>query len=413
MAESLFDDDVMAGLIDHSPTPWDEMVMVRYNAWLAEQKLAGEIDEDEDWGEEEELAVLDERKLPSAPENMIIVIDWDRADTILGNLLETYKRGGYPYSLDRTRVPQDERHMPTSLERGSKDHAMFLWTVCYYMRGGMRSVDAVRMLSQVYDSNPELFDTEHAAMLDPAELGEFLHTTQLGYRFRQIGKFWVDNAQRMQERWAGDPRQIFDGVDSYEAAIERVKNDQKGGGFFGFKEKMVSMILYYLMDAKMIDEFVFPLPVDLHVLRVTVATEMITFGNVPKDGDLLTSETLNNMRHLYYQYALANQVDPLILCNAVWLLSNSSCGIQPGNITFEPLGRKYRKGRKTMLVPKPIYVNDINQRRDYARSCGKCPVEGACRWNVPAKIYYIQGVLKKRGERVRFIEPNLDLQDEL
>jgi hypothetical protein len=259
-------------------------------------------------------------------------------------------------------------------------------------------------LATIYDQRPDLFDCAQAAEVEPEEVAGVLKENGLGFQ-ASVGALWVENARRMQERWGGDPRNIFKGVDSYEKALERIQNDGNGKGFIGFQEKMVSMATYYLMDDEMIEPFVFPLPVDLHVLRVSVANELLVFEGYEEDENLYSSETLRELRTLYYEYAVHHEINPLRLCDALWLLSQSSCGKHPGNITLEPDGRKNRNGRKTNLVPLPVDVNDVNQQRAYENSCRCCPIESTCRWNVPGKIYYVQGELKRRGERVRFPLP--------
>jgi hypothetical protein len=333
-----------------------------------------------------------------------VVIDWVKANLVLGRLMLAYENNEFPYSLDSVRLPHDPRHMPETLPRGGTEHAMFLWTSCYYMRGGIKSVAAFQLLSNVYDDSPGLFDAETAAEEDPEYIGDLLKSHRLGYRYTQIGNFWVENAKRLHKRWDGDPRNIFDGVSDYETSLKRIQNDFKGGGFQGFQEKMVSMITYYLMDEGLIEPYVFPLPVDLHVMRVATATEMLKFEGYEKDENILSKRALDMARQLFYLYARNNNIDTLRLCDAVWLLSNALCGIQPGNVTMEPKGRKNRNGRSTILVPVEVDTSDPKQQRDYRRSCQSCPIETECKWNVPGKIYYVQGELKRRGERVHFPE---------
>jgi hypothetical protein len=209
----------------------------------------------------------------------------------------------------------------------------------------------------------------------------------------------------MKTRYGGDPRNIFDGVTTYEDSLERIKNDKKGGGFIGFQEKMTSMILYYMMDEELIDQFNFPIPVDLHVMRVSIANEMITFPNSPDGTNVFVPETLAALRKLYFDYAADRDGNALRLCDAVWLLSMSSCGKHPGNMTIEPLGRSKRTGRTTYLIPNEVKIEDPVQRKAYEESCRKCPIQETCENNIPGTIYYVSGNLIIRGRRVRFPLP--------
>ncbi len=326
--------------------------------------------------------------------------------------MEAYNNNELPYSLDRVRVPHDPRHMPKTMERSGVDHAVFLFNVCYYMRGGIKSNDAVKRMANVYDEWPSLFDCEFAKDVDPGAIEEILKTNGLGFQ-KVVADQWVENSRRLHELYDGDPRKIFEGVDSYELSQERIQNDGKGGGFKGFQEKMTSMIIYYLMDEDLIDRFNFPIPVDLHVLRVSIANEMITFGDVPHKTNLFTKETLSALRTLYLQYAEERNVNPLRLCDAVWMLSESSCGRHPGNTTIEPHGRKVRNGRSTYLIPKEVNFDDPTQLKAYRESCAICPIEETCQYNIPGTQYYVGGNLIIRGPRKRIPLSVLQPRDEL
>lgn len=347
--------------------------------------------------------------LPNSKEKLNMVIDNERAERVLLTLLDALRSNEYPYMLDSVRLPHDPRHMPEELPYGSREHAMFMFNLCYYMRGGIKSTDAVRRLTKMYHERPDLFICDVAAETEPEEISDLLTKHGLGFQTMVSGQ-WVENSKRLLEKWDGDPRTIFafeDGVtdeERFETSLDRVKNDQKGGGFKGFQEKMTSMIIYYLMDGRMIDTFEFPIPVDIHVMRVSIANELITFPDAPHGTNLYTQETLAALRKFYYEFAVKHDVSSLDLCNAVWLLSESLCGTTPGNVTNEPLGRSERDGRKTILVPLEVNPNDPNQQRAYDASCGHCPVEQYCTYSVPGKPYYIHGGVFIRGERERFPE---------
>lgn len=343
--------------------------------------------------------------LPNNGEKLSITVNKQHAYPILDKLLEAYHNNEPPYNLDRVRLPHDPRHMPRTLEHGSVDHAMFLFNVCYYMRGGIKSNDAVKRMASIYDDFPELFNCDYARNFSDSDLQLILKDHGLGFQ-ASVSKQWIENSRRMQEQFDGDPRNIFEGVKSYEQSQELIQN-KSGKGFLGFQEKMTSMIIYYLMDEDLIRPFNFPIPVDLHVMRVSVANEMISFARpngdpVPHGTNLFTKETLAALRELYLDYAKDNNVNPLRLCDAVWMLSESSCGRHPGNTTIEPLGRRIRNGRNTYLIPKVVDINDEAQQKAYASSCGICPIEETCEFNIPGTQYYVGGNLIIRGRRVRF-----------
>jgi len=346
--------------------------------------------------------------LPPSGEKLDITIHKDHAYPLLDRLLDAYGRSEPPYNLDSVRLPHDPRHMPETLEQGSVDHAVFLFNVCYYMRGGIKSNDAVKRMAKVYDNHPELFNCAYAQSYDAPALETILKNHGLGFQ-GTVARQWIENARRLQERYEGDPRNIFDGVSTYEQSQELIQN-RSGKGFVGFQEKMTSMIIYYLMDEGLIKPFNFPIPVDLHVMRVSIANEMITFTDpygqpVPHGTNLFTKETLAALRGLYFDYAEERNVNPLRLCDAVWLLSESLCGRYPGNVTIEPLGRERRNGRSTYLVPNVVNTTSQAQQKAYAASCGICPIQETCEYSIPGTQYYIGGNIIVRGRRVRFPVP--------
>lgn len=330
-----------------------------------------------------------------------IIIDYQRIDEVLTILTQALENELYPYNLDSVRIPQDPRHMPETLELGSKDHAMFLFTACYYMRGGIKSVEAIKKLARMYDAHPELFDASYAKNLDPESLVPILTTYGLGFQVT-VSNQWVNNSKIMDELWDGNPVNIYKDISSYQPCVDRIANKRGNQGFWGFQEKMVSMLTYYLMDEGMVSYFDFPPPVDLHLMRVSIANELIKFEGYGEHEDVYSEEMLEIMRGYFYDYAVKNQINVLRLADAVWLLSQSLCGNQPGNVTLEPLGRKNRPGRSAFLIAKPIDISDPKQRADYQRTCGSCPIEPTCKYNVPGKYYFVQGRLFRRGERVRF-----------
>lgn len=342
--------------------------------------------------------------LPATGKKLIIEVDKARTEQVLGRLLEALEAKEPPYDQDRVRQPQDSRHMPNTLARGGTDHAMFLFNLCYYMRGGIKSNEAAIRLAKVFDDYPELFDCETAGSSDPAVIVSILKDGGLGFQ-ETVARQWVENSRRLQDKFAGDPRNIFEGVSSYEQSQELIQNDRKGSGFLGFQEKMTSMIIYYLMAEELIEPFNFPIPVDLHVMRTSIANELITFPDAPYGTNLYTKETTDILRKLYSDYAAEHGVSPLKLCDAVWMLSESSCGRHPGNTTLEPLGRTSRSGRSAYLVPGVVDTEDPAQRAAYASSCGICPIEPTCKYNIPGTQYYVTGNLIIRGPRVRFPLP--------
>lgn len=343
-----------------------------------------------------------------------IVPDFARIDEVLTTLLDSYRRGLYPFNLDSTRVPQDPRHMPRrpefqrSVEDRTEEDAVKLanfWFIdCYYMRGVNNSNDMTVNLAELYEDHPELFDPRQAQRMYSKNIERLILEYHLPVQHAQISKFWVENARRLVVRYDGDPRKIFEGFGSYDELVRRVRNDSKGGGFLGFQKKMTSMIGYFLMVNDLIPYQNIPLPVDFHVMRMSIATEMISFPDIiepiPIDFDRVT----DFLREVYYDFADHHGISQLDLCDAVWLYSGSACKKSPTN--SQKIKGK-RNARFTKFESVLLHAEDASptQVNAYRHSCGQCRLSPACSHNVPSGEYYIAG-------RVVYPNPKIHLDDD-
>ena len=164
-------------------------------------------------------------------------INYDRATQVLSVIYENYKNKKYPFNLPRANPPQIPENMPKRLKTGSVDHANFLFCLCYYMRGGIESDVACRRLSALYDNRQYLFDPLVARAITPDEFMPILKEAGLTYKGKDICRFWPENANRLHKQYNGNPVRIFEGVDSYEEACQRIiRNGDPEKGFFGFRD---------------------------------------------------------------------------------------------------------------------------------------------------------------------------------
>jgi len=338
--------------------------------------------------------------------NLIVPLpNFKQLDAIVDTLIAERAANRFPYHLDAAQLPQDEANMPASLPLGGREHAVFLFNSCYYMRGGIKSVTAFKQLSAMYEMSPELFDPFVVKDIDPEFVRGVLAQHGLNYKSKEVSKSWVTNSARLVDQFDGDPRNIFEDNLDYFELLRRVRN-QSGKGFIGFQKKMASMLSYYLMSAGLVQYRDYPLPVDFHVLRVSAATDIIGFENMPADGDIYKENVLDLLRDMYRDYSVTHGVSQLDVCDAVWSLSSAICGVQPGNVMVEPNKSRGRQGRKTEICPLEIDVNDARQQRMYEKSCSLCPIEKDCHQNFPSKTYYVRG--KMIGSpRIRFPQTTL------
>ncbi len=324
---------------------------------------------------------------------MQVLVNYERRDQIFGQLLQLFRERRYPFNQRGVEPPQAPNNLPRNLLRGGREHAIFLFCLCFYMRGGIKSVTAIKAMARLYELYPSIFEPDQWEELNADAIASLLRSVGLNFSSKAISKAWIENFRRLKTRWGGDPRELVRGVSTYEEALARIRRSGQDG-FLGFREKMVSMLLYFLAESKIIEPFVFPLPVDFHVCRIVLANEIVVVKD-PTNGDLYQKEVLDAIRALSIDYCHSHGVDPIDLCHAIWLFSQAMCNKHPGN---NSVVERIRRGRKTGVEALPVTWSQA-QVSAFKRSCGSCTAAETCRWCIPSASYYIQGKLILRGVR--------------
>lgn len=342
-----------------------------------------------------------------------LLINHDRADAVLDALAYRHNNGLYPYNKSLDVLPQEAYDLFTY---GSKEHAMFLFNLCYYMRGGIQSDEAARKYVKIYKKHKHLFRASYFRSTKEARLKELadevylvLQRNELNYTARSTSYGWVWNAHKLFHHWQGNPARLFDNISSYEQACDIIKNKTSGKRsgwkrleqpkhFYGFQEKMVSMILYFLAQARMVDMDTFPPPIDFHFFRILLSTEILyTKKKVVIDEDYLNiwQRTIGDKaRHAMSAYMQRRDMSAIDLGDIVWNYSRDMCSSHPENISEKG---EYQ-GRRTGVSLKPYTWNETNLTT-YQNTCGLCKIREYCKYSVPSAPYYIQGKLIIRSER--------------
>lgn len=297
---------------------------------------------------------------------------------VLDVIVDSYNNNLPPYNeVIMPQVYKPDSLLPDGNYHQKHEHAMYFWNICSYMSGRIKSDVAFKRMTNIFNENPELFDSKILAQTDPSFVSNVLKQNGLG-RQNQVANNLIENAKRLVSEYDGDPRNIFKGVKTYEECVQRIKNN-KGRGFHGFREKMTSMITYYFIEENLISEINFPVPVDFHVLRVAFATQMIS-----SDEDVFykSDKISDNLRELISDYMNDRSVDPLVLTNSIWSLSSNLCNKRSGNLSA--------------LDKDSLYYSEV-----WNRSCGRCAVKSYCKYDIPAKPYYNNGRIEllDKGEK--------------
>ncbi len=340
-----------------------------------------------------------------------LVTHWKRAYQVFDALIAALRRPAYPYSI--ATAVYDSNTLPHTLKIGGKAESNFSLAVCCYMKGSIQSYTAFNSLVKLHDDQPRLFDPELVAR-QPSRTKALLAEELLKRRLNHIEEScrqWVDNFTKLHQFWGGDTRALFADAD-YETLCKRLIcqpagefNPEYPHGFRGFREKMVSMLAFYLVRAKLVAPISMPIPIDFHAMRIIIANGLITASNAPDNYNFRTEKMFAAARELTQRYCRERKVDPTELCDATWFLSSIACRCHPGNKSIVP---RDEDSRVITVVPKEISWTKQNIE-NYLNTCSQCPIEGTCRWLVPSANLYRLGKLQIRGPRGR--PPQLALFD--
>ncbi len=340
---------------------------------------------------------------------MEYIVDVARRDEVLDAILDRYRHGGYPYNLKRSML--SVLKMPDRLRRGGEAEARFWLFACMLMRGGINSDTALDALSRMYDremgvSGRQPFHPKRAQYLSIEEMSGLLQ--EAGTGLYRIARDWIAVAQLLVQRYDGQVLQMMSQIGDYDDAV-RLLHNEKNRGLPGFQFKMVSMLIFFLTEAELIEYFPYPPPVDFHLQRVPIETLMI----VRKDGNSRLAYTARQhiefqscLRAMYMDYIISRDIRSNEVSDAVWLLSRMMCRWNPGNTAYVP---KERDGRKTIVTIHQADFTALSDMKRYERSCARCPVESMCERNVSSGPYYVQGIIGATGPRARPLMRQLNL----
>lgn len=322
----------------------------------------------------------------SISSNFEVVINHN-AYKILDTIMQTFLENKPPY--DEAVLPQafkPERFFDGKDLCGSSEHAMYFWNICSYMSGRIKSDLAFHKMTDIFNEHPELFDANCLAETDVTTIENILRNHGLG-RQNKVATQWIKNAQKLVERFDGDPRNIFKNATTYQECVNHIKNDGSGDrGFLGFREKMTSMILYFLIDEGLIQEIAFPVPVDFHAIRVSLATEMVS--TEPKNIYRTNSKLEDTLRILFQNYIHDKNINPLDLTNAIWLLSSNLCNKNIGHLSDRIMSKNGLE-----FIFKDIKTDNLKHSENWHKTCGRCALEQYCKYYIPAGPYYAKSAI--------------------
>jgi hypothetical protein len=327
----------------------------------------------------------------------MIETDNGRAQLVFGRLLDALHSNAYPFNI--AKLPQQV--IPVEITSNPLRHAQFLFFVCHFMRGAIKSAIAIKRLVMLWHESPDLFNPFEVVRENDVRAIAAKLQRALNYHIDEIAPFWLSNARRLVEYWQGDPRLIFAKSPDAEIIRSRITNKRIKGvrpsqekdarwGFDGFQGKMASMLAYFLIDAELIDPFEITPAVDFHLHRVMLATEILKFS----EGDSRRYD--QTYRHAYSviaTYMREKGASTVHLGDALWVISVELCSQAPGNVSIDRSKERIRNDGSRKPLPRALRVDPSNLEhlRRYARSCARCPIGDLCHWNVRSGPYYEGG----------------------
>lgn len=294
--------------------------------------------------------------------------DKRHAARVFDALIERLRKKGPPYHA--AHVPQADQYLPSNLARGSREHAVFLFVLCLWMRGGVESDTAARFLKEMHEARPDVFEPElywgfgsHATKKQVAAIAEVLIAHRLGQRVEVNALGWVYNMRKLARFWQSDPRELMKDGPPFKKLARRIIgkttgskgeliNEDSPNGFMFFREKMAAMIAYFLIDSHLVPPFYAPVPVDFHVLRLLVANRIIRpkgKGDKPADAvgvDFMRNAPQRLAREVTEWYCRTRRISPVALCDALWLLSRTLCRHNPGNSGYVADARRAKASKE-------------------------------------------------------------------
>lgn len=266
---------------------------------------------------------------------------------VIDTLVPLLQDNEFPYNQARFILPEDPEHMPKTPFKDGREEANFYLTACLWMRR-TDSNKAMRDLGRAFDDTRGMerdpFDPEVVATMTPDEVSAIFGKYPQLKMLNGNSPGLIHNMKFLNARFGGDIRNAFAGTDDFDEVVLRLKNSSHqddpslrlpefGHGLYGFAEKMVSMLTYYLIEAKKIAPIDYPPPIDQHLAKLTTGTNSVFIAHEFRDENYMTEYLQGIVRDLYYDHSVTYGVSTNDIAKALWLLGSKNCSQSPATFT--------------------------------------------------------------------------------
>lgn len=311
--------------------------------------------------------------------------------------------------LNKENLPQT-RWAPSEVKPLSdKELTNFFFYVALTQRGGIVSDDPFRLLWELREKDPLLFNPETVAeKMTPEQISKKLIEAGSTYKALEIPRCWHKNSVNLCKWWDGDLRNVFKyGVPNFEEAFRRIDYKRSKTGFYGMRRKIFSLLVIWLQEKELIPVFPTPIPVDFHAMRILWATEIIDMKNwarpfspkekhpkqLAKKTAIRIWDSFPDQIAIWSQKFLEkNDISHLTINPALWILSRTLCADHLQNST--------EKNGTVFTETEKLQKNHVLWPSNYQDPCHVCPIEKWCKWCIPSAPYYKWGLLVRIGKRV-------------
>lgn len=244
----------------------------------------------------------------------------DRALEVLSQPYTAYKlrQGLYAVRHDGNGDAVQDKFVPRSVVRGSREHTVFL----YFATG----TDRRSLSSQVYRNHMELW-SRSPELYRRGVLN--LHHTTIKRKLAEvhfnmvetIGRNWRPCAETLFEEFGGDPVSLYKDQ-SIDALLEYKKRNRRDGRdpLPGFGPKILSLLAIYYEKLGVVPPIEGAFPVDVHIQRICIST-----GIVSGKGVIDSASVGEYLRPRLYELCVREGWDRSDLAHALWFNGNELC----------------------------------------------------------------------------------------
>ncbi len=253
---------------------------------------------------------------------MKLTVDRERAAQVVLRLQDAFThREGLLEVLDDL----VENQIPNGVEPLSRSHALFLFYIVSNDHG-VKSSNLYSRAKGLFQARPELFEpTTILEVFSGPDDPNLVESTglALGTRYpKETAKSWYLNSIRLQELFAGDPRNLF--CSSNDAS----KLYREIAAFRGYGPKTGGMLLRAIVGLEFVRvvglENVL-IPVDIHDSRISFFTEIVHANSGENDTEPNYYSYVRDIQRVLLDACNVSGLSWIDVDRALWLIGSRGC----------------------------------------------------------------------------------------